>query len=116
MCRISSAKMLYTVGPPMSLVINKIVASLPEPRQTGAFTLETIIGGLPLSGEDGLYYDANLVDPITNAVIDGPFPIVRNAQGNYERKFRNVPIGTYRLEVTDAYGCEVNTVVIVPKT
>lgn len=114
LCMITSEKMLYTVAPAMSLVIEDVVASLPDPRQTGSFVLKTIIGGLPLNGDDGLYYIGNLIDPVTGSVIDGPFDIVRNAQGNFERKFKNMPIGTYRLEVTDAYGCQVASVAIVP--
>jgi gliding motility-associated-like protein len=115
LCMITSEKIMYTVAPAMSLVIEDITASLPEPRQTGGFVLKTVIGGLPLNGDDGLYYIGNLIDPFTGSVIEGPFDIVRNAQGNFERKFKNMPVGSYRLEVTDAYGCQVASVAIVPK-
>jgi gliding motility-associated-like protein len=114
LCAITSSRVLYTVSPAMTLVVEDIVASLPEPRSTGSFTLKTVIGGLPLNGDDGLYYEATLVDPTTNSTIEGPFNVVRNPQGNYEYKFKNMPIGTYRLDITDAYGCQASFVSIVP--
>ena len=104
----------YTVSTELAHVIEKVKASFPEPRSTGGFLLKTISGGLPFTDETGTYYSVSLIDPATSAEIAGPLTVRRNAQGNYQYDFRNLPIGNYIVRVTDAFGCTSTSTVIVP--
>jgi large repetitive protein len=104
----------FEVTAQMSLVVEKIKQSLPEPKNTGGFLLRTVIGGLPFNDGDGPYYLVSLVDPASGTVINGPLKVSRNGQGNYQKEFRNLPVGNFQISVMDAYGCEMTTLVIVP--
>jgi gliding motility-associated-like protein len=108
------AQQPFIVAQDMNLVVEKVKASYPEPRQSGGFTLKTIIGGLPFRDDNGSYYNVSLIDPATGAELFGPLKVRRNSQNNFQYEFRNMPVGNYRIEVTDAYGCVATYVVIVP--
>ena len=112
--RTPSHEEVYTVSIQLGLVVEDIKASFPEPRRSGGFELKTVTGGLPFNDGDGPYYSVSVFDPSTNSEIIGPLKVKRNAQGNYHYDFRNLPIGNYEVQVTDAYGCTVSYVAIVP--
>ncbi len=108
-------KKLYRVISSMTILVDNIRASLPEPRQTGGFTLKDIVGGFPSgSGGETPFYNVSIIDPEVDNVIVGPLEVPRNAQGVYEYDFANMAIGTYRIMVTDSSGCEADTLVTVP--
>jgi large repetitive protein len=110
-----SYQVTYTSTQPMTLAIENIKQSLPEPRHTGGFTLKTVIGGSPLQDEDARsYFIVNVLDPSSNTPIMEEINVYRNAQGNYQHDFRNLPVGNYLVEVIDNNGCEATTIVIVP--
>ena len=114
-CTITSNRILYRVTSSMTILLDNIRASLPEPRQTGGFTLKDIVGGYP-SGSAGAtpFYNVSIIDPTVDNVVIGPLEVPRNAQGVYQYDFKNVGIGTYRVLVTDSSGCQADTLVIVP--
>lgn len=110
-----SHQVTYTATQPIALSIDNIKQSLPEPRHTGGFTLRTIIGGSPLDDEDrGPYFIVSVLDPSSNTPVLDDINVFRNAQGNYQHEFRNLPVGNYLVQVTDNNGCEATTIVIVP--
>jgi large repetitive protein len=110
-----SYQVTYTSTQPMTLAIENIKQSLPDPRHSGAFTLKTIVGGSPLSDVDsGPYFIVSVLDPSSNAPIVDEMNVYRNSQGNYQHDFRNLPVGNYLVKVVDNNGCEATTIVIVP--
>lgn len=110
-----SHQVTYTATQPIALNVGNIKQSLPEPRHTGGFTLATITGGSPLADEDkGPYFIVSLLDPSSNTPILDDINVFRNAQGNYQHDFRNLPVGNYLVQVVDNNGCEATTIVIVP--
>lgn len=105
---------VYAVRETMAITIDKIRASLPEPRRSGGFLLKNITGGVPFPDSEGPYYNVSVFDPSNNTELFGPIEVRRNSQGRYEYDFRNLPVGNYELIVTDSYGCTISTIVIVP--